>query len=187
MMFCKSILGICDFRFFHHLLPTYLVFNIVDYNDHCILCKSFIQSIHKLFVLYFNVFLVASLLSCLYQLKAENHTLEENIATLTARRDHLLAVNARLSVPLAIPVIPAGSQHPPTTPTSVGHSVSVGSDPDSSMILHPAHNTSAVHDNGVFEDGPQQSKHSKTAKSNSTASNFTLLRVSPNVRDLSNK
>jgi len=47
--------------------------------------------------------LVASLLSCLYQLKAENRTLEERIATMTARRDRLLAVNARLSVPLASP------------------------------------------------------------------------------------
>jgi len=58
--------------------------------------------------------LVASLLSCLYQLKAENRTLEERIATMTARRDRLLAVNARLSVPLASPG-GANSHDPPDT------------------------------------------------------------------------
>lgn len=44
--------------------------------------------------------LVASLLSCLYQLKSENVNLEEELATCSRRRDHLLAVNARLAIPL---------------------------------------------------------------------------------------
>lgn len=43
---------------------------------------------------------VASLLSCLYQLKNENVDLEKELATYTRRRDHLLAVNARLAIPL---------------------------------------------------------------------------------------
>lgn len=43
---------------------------------------------------------VASLLSCLYQLKNENVGLEKELATYTKRRDHLLAVNARLAIPL---------------------------------------------------------------------------------------
>jgi len=43
---------------------------------------------------------VASLLSCLYQLKNENIGLEKELATFTRRRDHLLAVNARLAIPL---------------------------------------------------------------------------------------
>ncbi|XP_015378458.1 PREDICTED: protein AF-10-like [Diuraphis noxia] len=43
---------------------------------------------------------VASLLSCLYQLKNENIDLEKELATFTRRRDHLLAVNARLAIPL---------------------------------------------------------------------------------------
>ncbi|XP_014665170.1 PREDICTED: uncharacterized protein F54F2.2, isoform a-like isoform X2 [Priapulus caudatus] len=42
---------------------------------------------------------IASLLSCLHQLRAENHRLEELVSSLSARRDHLLAVNARLAVP----------------------------------------------------------------------------------------
>lgn len=42
---------------------------------------------------------IASLLSCLHQLKTENNRLETYIGTLLSRRDHLLAVNARLSMP----------------------------------------------------------------------------------------
>lgn len=44
--------------------------------------------------------LVASLLSCLHQLKIENSRLEDHINGLVSRRDHLLAVNARLAIPL---------------------------------------------------------------------------------------
>ncbi|VDO95085.1 unnamed protein product, partial [Soboliphyme baturini] len=44
---------------------------------------------------------VASLLTCLHQLKSENKKYEEHIASLVTRRDHLLAVNARLSLPLS--------------------------------------------------------------------------------------
>ncbi|XP_046632443.1 protein AF-10-like isoform X1 [Daphnia pulicaria] len=43
---------------------------------------------------------IASLLSCLHNLKEENMRLEDHVANLHRRRDHLLAVNARLSVPL---------------------------------------------------------------------------------------
>lgn len=45
-------------------------------------------------------FPVASLLSCLHQLRAENVRLEDHVNNLVARRDHLLAVNARLAIPL---------------------------------------------------------------------------------------
>jgi protein AF-17/10 len=54
--------------------------------------------------LYKNFFvLVASLLSCLHQLKIENSRLEDHISSLVSRRDHLLAVNARLAIPLGQP------------------------------------------------------------------------------------
>lgn len=46
---------------------------------------------------------IASLLSCLHQLRAENLRLEENVNSLLQRRDHLLAVNARLAIPLTSP------------------------------------------------------------------------------------
>lgn len=42
---------------------------------------------------------IASLLKCLHQLKTENRQLEDYVGTLISRRDHLLAVNARLSLP----------------------------------------------------------------------------------------
>ncbi|KAJ2954505.1 hypothetical protein O0L34_g2784 [Tuta absoluta] len=43
---------------------------------------------------------IASLLSCLHQLRTENVRLEEHVGSLLQRRDHLLAVNARLAIPL---------------------------------------------------------------------------------------
>lgn len=49
-------------------------------------------------ILFFSI--VASLLSCLHQLQSENVRLEEHVSSLIARRDHLLAVNARLAIPL---------------------------------------------------------------------------------------
>ncbi|KAF7285019.1 hypothetical protein GWI33_012333 [Rhynchophorus ferrugineus] len=56
---------------------------------------------------------IASLLSCLHQLRAENLRLEEHVSTLIQRRDHLLAVNARLAIPLTGQ--PTVSQPPPPT------------------------------------------------------------------------
>ncbi|XP_060809891.1 protein AF-10 isoform X2 [Amyelois transitella] len=41
-----------------------------------------------------------SLLSCLHQLRTENVRLEDHVGGLLQRRDHLLAVNARLAIPL---------------------------------------------------------------------------------------
>ena len=46
---------------------------------------------------------VASLLNCLHQLKSENRRLEDYINKLISRRDHLLAINARLSLPFSSP------------------------------------------------------------------------------------
>ncbi|CAG2103183.1 unnamed protein product [Medioppia subpectinata] len=42
---------------------------------------------------------IASLLSCLHQLRSENNRLEERVRDLISRRDHLMAVNARLTAP----------------------------------------------------------------------------------------
>ena len=52
---------------------------------------------------YNKYFSVASLLNCLHQLKSENHRLEDYIQKLVSRRDHLLAINARLSLPFSSP------------------------------------------------------------------------------------
>ncbi|XP_052746827.1 zinc finger protein zfp-1 isoform X5 [Bicyclus anynana] len=54
---------------------------------------------------------IASLLSCLHQLRTENVRLEEHVGNLLQRRDHLLAVNARLAIPLTAVV--GGPGEPP--------------------------------------------------------------------------
>jgi len=51
--------------------------------------------IYKLF------FVVASLMSSLHQLKADNARLEERLHTLTNRKNQLLQVNARLATPMS--------------------------------------------------------------------------------------
>lgn len=43
---------------------------------------------------------VTSLISCLYKLKSENRELDERLRALTTKRDHLISVNSRLSIPL---------------------------------------------------------------------------------------
>ena len=43
---------------------------------------------------------IASLLSCLSQIRQDNERLEERLRQLTSRREHLLTVNARLALPL---------------------------------------------------------------------------------------
>lgn len=65
-------------------------------------------------------FPVASLLNCLHQLKSENTKLEKDIASLSSRKDHLLAVNARLSVPYS-------AQSPSAAGVGVGVGVGGGS------------------------------------------------------------
>lgn len=75
-------------------------------------------SLYCHFTLYFfyfpnfpNIFflIVASLLSCLHQLKHENVKLEARFSELVKRRDHLLLVNSRLSKPTNLPVTVASS------------------------------------------------------------------------------
>ncbi|XP_066600832.1 protein AF-10 isoform X2 [Prorops nasuta] len=62
---------------------------------------------------------IASLLSCLHQLRAENLRLEEHVNSLLQRRDHLLAVNARLAIPLTTQPSshPVNNIHPSVNPT----------------------------------------------------------------------
>lgn len=62
------------------------------------------ETFKRLNFIFVCLSLVASLLSCLHQLRTENIRLEEHVTNLVARRDHLLAVNARLAIPLNPPV-----------------------------------------------------------------------------------
>lgn len=89
---------------------------------------------------------VASLLNCLHQLRQENQRLEEHILMLTARRDQLLAVNARLSLPL-IPVNAVLSANTTVNNTS-NTANSQGTSPEgrspriNNYLPQDAHNTS---------------------------------------------
>lgn len=73
----------------------------VDYkgesNDMCWFGQSLICGIR---IAHTILCTVASLLSCLHQLRTENVRLEDHVGNLQLRRDHLLAVNARLAIPL---------------------------------------------------------------------------------------
>lgn len=76
---------------------------------------------------------IAQLLSCLNQLKQDNRALEEHVQTLVQRRDQLIAINARLSVPLgnssALPVFNNslnGSNGHGTPPPNINLSAQVG-------------------------------------------------------------
>ena len=64
--------------------------------------------------------IVASLLNCLHQLRQENQRLEDHIQNLSARRDHLLAVNARLALPHAPIHNQNGAQQPPNNNNNIG-------------------------------------------------------------------
>uniref|UniRef100_A0A914X8I0 MLLT10 histone lysine methyltransferase DOT1L cofactor n=1 Tax=Plectus sambesii TaxID=2011161 RepID=A0A914X8I0_9BILA len=76
---------------------------------------------------------IASLLSCLHQLKTENQRLEETMMQMGGRRDHLLAVNARLSLALG-PQAPASPHHSPRVTSSLGvHSHLDDSSPASAL------------------------------------------------------
>ncbi|KAI1279595.1 Protein AF-10 [Halotydeus destructor] len=61
---------------------------------------------------------IASLLSCLSQLRQENERLEERCRSLVSRREHLVAVNARLSLPLNGSLAAALQSAPPAPPAA---------------------------------------------------------------------
>ena len=76
------------------------------------LCLSLLVGLYSPVSTCLSLLAVASLLDCLQQLRQENMRLEENINTLSSRRDQLLAVNARLAhtpSPANPPIGPAGN------------------------------------------------------------------------------
>ncbi|BET03496.1 myeloid lymphoid or mixed-lineage leukemia (trithorax homolog, Drosophila) [Nesidiocoris tenuis] len=89
---------------------------------------------------------IASLLTCLHQLRAENNTLEDQVKDLMARRDHLLAVNARLAIPLVPPATTVSGTPTTSTATSTTTMNGPGVDRHSSSIVHQS--TSIV-ENGL--------------------------------------
>ncbi|XP_077978003.1 protein AF-10-like [Glandiceps talaboti] len=97
---------------------------------------------------------IASLLSCLHQLRAENHRLEEHVKNLVARRDHLLAVNARLSVPLANSTSAAGGS------TDTSPSAQSNRSPRLNNLIHPEAQQAQTQDMNTSHSSMNQSNRS---------------------------
>ncbi|XP_021930194.1 protein AF-10 isoform X2 [Zootermopsis nevadensis] len=90
---------------------------------------------------------IASLLSCLHQLRAENLRLEEHVNSLLQRRDHLLAVNARLAIPLTTQPAPVNNVHPGSGSVSHQHS-----DPSRNPRINNTYVSSHPMENGLPPD-----------------------------------
>ncbi|KAK9501142.1 hypothetical protein O3M35_002238 [Rhynocoris fuscipes] len=101
---------------------------------------------------------IASLLSCLHQLRAENHQLEEHVNSLLQRRDHLLAVNARLAIPLVPP-----NAAPSVDRTAVGGNATNNALPPGSSNTPPGGvvpSTQAAAAGAIVENGlPDSPRH----------------------------
>ena len=69
-----------------------------------------------------NFLLVASLLSSLHQLKEENLDLEDSVDRMVQRRDHLLAVRARL---LALSSLTVASPNTSTNQTGIVQQIKI--------------------------------------------------------------
>nr|CAD7430248.1 unnamed protein product [Timema monikensis] len=84
---------------------------------------------------------IASLLSCLHQLRAENLRLEEHVNSLLQRRDHLLAVNARLAIPLTTqPATQVNNVHPGSGTASHQQDPSRNARINNTYLSHPLEN-----------------------------------------------
>ncbi|XP_041365724.1 protein AF-17-like [Gigantopelta aegis] len=132
---------------------------------------------------------IASLLNCLNQLKCENQKLEEYVKNLTDRRDHLLTVNARLSLPFSnmntiSASLPDSTEHKdsgcpslsPANPDSVASSAESESpsvDTNSKMLtdgpLHTVSDTASL-----IRDPQSQVLYSSVPSSNSPSSLSSL-------------
>ncbi|XP_058806540.1 protein AF-10 [Phymastichus coffea] len=117
---------------------------------------------------------IASLLSCLHQLRAENLRLEENVNSLLQRRDHLLAVNARLAIPLTSPSNNSGHANvvengmPPSSSAEVANHPQFAHRPSS--VNPPQQSTTIRHASGASNYQSQSSN--LIAQNNSNNSNL---------------
>ncbi|KAI4465503.1 phd finger protein [Holotrichia oblita] len=112
---------------------------------------------------------IASLLSCLHQLRAENLRLEEHVSALLQRRDHLLAVNARLAIPLTGPPVPSQPNHPHTV-NNIHPQVASSGHTESSRTRHVSYSS---HSQGTpqppIENGLPPDSYSHQHRSPATA------------------
>ncbi|XP_045470113.1 protein AF-10 isoform X8 [Harmonia axyridis] len=148
---------------------------------------------------------IASLLSCLHQLRAENLRLEEHVSSLLQRRDHLLAVNARLAIPLTGQPATPQTSHPHTVnnihpAVAAGHGDVPRSRHSAGSASYPAHPQGTSADvpveNGLPPDSNQtysshrspvtgQPQRSPTVRSNHSI-DLSSYRLSPAGSSFSN-
>jgi len=118
---------------------------------------------------------IASLLSCLHQLRSENNRLEERVRELISRRDHLMSVNARLTAP-ANNVFPINGALTPfnsnmgvsgqsSSPVSAHSALSAASSPRAQT-----NSPSDIHSKGLRVSSPAQSTSPSTARTHPLAS-----------------
>ncbi|XP_045470108.1 protein AF-10 isoform X3 [Harmonia axyridis] len=152
---------------------------------------------------------IASLLSCLHQLRAENLRLEEHVSSLLQRRDHLLAVNARLAIPLTGQPATPQTSHPHTVnnihpAVAAGHGDVPRSRHSAGSASYPAHPQGTSADvpveNGLPPDSnqtysshrspvtgqPQRSPTVRLSPAGSSFSNNSLIRPNPEASGRSN-
>ncbi|CAD6185728.1 unnamed protein product [Caenorhabditis auriculariae] len=83
---------------------------------------------------------VAQLLTCLHQLKSENIRLEDQLVLLTKRREHLMALNQRLSQPLG-PPLPKPQHHQQPQQVHSTSTASTSGVSDAVVQQHPPHHS----------------------------------------------
>ncbi|VDN83293.1 unnamed protein product [Brugia pahangi] len=105
---------------------------------------------------------IAQLLSCLHELKMENIRLEETLSQLARRRDHLLALNTRLSLSLAS-----------------GSSLGLGTSPHHSPRISAAGNGIPLASTSSMQSNSGISSTQCTTQSTSSASISSLPSIVP--------
>ena len=131
---------------------------------------------------------IASLLSCLSQLRQDNERLEDRMRQLNSRREHLLAVNARLALPLngsfagslnqvsGLSASQIASQHHNSFLPPPSHLPSVSSTlTSSSNILASSSSVSSLHLNHHLLSGAASSLPNSSTSSSSLPSSLSGL------------
>uniref|UniRef100_A0A8D8YAF8 Protein AF-10 n=2 Tax=Cacopsylla melanoneura TaxID=428564 RepID=A0A8D8YAF8_9HEMI len=122
---------------------------------------------------------IAALLTCLHKLRTENSSLDDQVVSLKQRRDQLLAINARLAIPLT-PAAPPPQQHmnqmPPVSqqqpqplptsapPTANQQQAQAQSQQRSSTILHAMPVSTSMHppsSRGPYQSHPMEQQQSQ--------------------------
>lgn len=134
---------------------------------------------------------ISSLLSCLHQLRTDNQKLEDRFRQLLTRRDHLIAVNARLSIPLngigALHPTPQTGYSPALNATNLSQVVA-GHPSSSSSSTSPASSNSVINGNSNFYALSTAQQHLQTngMPTNALSNVKSASSANGSLHDLSN-